>query len=122
MGATLSHAIDARDHLSEWWGYGTFFVVAAAFQFILGLVLLLRPWQYDEDGKLRTNPEKFARPFYVLGLVLSSSIIILYIVSRTTGLPVAGAAREAVTPLSLLPMVVEIPLTWCLVILVHRAR
>ena len=41
--ALLAHVIDAPDHLKEWWGYGTVFVIVASFQFFFGLALFVQP-------------------------------------------------------------------------------
>jgi hypothetical protein len=122
--ALVAHGIDAPDHLSEWWGYGTFFVVVASFQFFYGIVLFLRPWRYDEDGKLRENAGRSGRPYFILGTVLTASVIIIYIITRTTGMPFFGpdAVAERVTPLSLIPPLECIPLMYCYILLVYRTR
>lgn len=119
----LAHAIDTPDHLNEWWGYATFFVIVAAIQFFLGVVLFLRPWQLDEDGKMRRDADRFGRPYFFLGIVLAASVIVLYIVTRTTGMPfLTDAVVEPLTPLSLVPVIENIPLLYCLVALVRRTR
>lgn len=122
--ALVAHAIDAPDHLSEWWGYGTFFVVVASFQFFYGLALFLRPWRYDEDGKLRENADRYGRPYFILGTILTASVIIVYIITRTTGMPFFGpdAVAERVTPLSLVPPLECVPLMYCHILLVYRTR
>src|SRR3712207_8749027 len=38
--AALTHAWAMLEHFEEWWGYGTFFVIAATAQACYGLVLL----------------------------------------------------------------------------------
>jgi hypothetical protein len=50
--ALVGHAMDVKDHLTEWWGYSAYFVTAGAFQFFYGFGLLLQPWRYDDSGKL----------------------------------------------------------------------
>ncbi len=122
--ALVMHAIDAPDHLSEWWGYGTLFVIIAAFQFFYGFFLLVQPWKYDAEGSLRVGAEQHGKPYFILGAVLSTLIILLYIITRTTGMPFlsADALVEPVTPLSLLPPLENIPLIYCQVLLINRAR
>ncbi len=122
--ALVAHAIDAPDHLSEWWGYGTFFVIAASFQFFYGFVLLLRPWRYDEDGNERPKADRYGRPYFILGASLTASVIIIYIVTRTTGMPFFGpdAIREPVTPLSLVPPLECVILMYCYILLLSRTR
>jgi hypothetical protein len=122
--ALVTHAIDAPDHLSEWWGYGTFFVIVASFQFFYGIALFLRPWRYDDDGKLRDNADRYGRPYFILGTVLTSLVILVYCVTRTTGMPFFGpeAIVEKATPLSLVPPVECLPLLYCHIFLILRSR
>lgn len=78
--ATLSLLVAAihlwvmPEHLEEWWGYGAFFVVVAAAQGLYGLGLLRRP----------------SRPFLLLGIAGNLAIVILWLVTRTTGIPLLG--------------------------------
>ena len=120
----VAHAVDAPDHLKEWWGYGTFFVIVAAFQFFLGLALFLQPWQYAEDGSIRPQAESAGASYFWLGLILSVISVAGYIVTRTTGLAFLGpeAVREPVTGLSLTPVVVNLLLSGCFVWLITRTR
>ncbi len=121
--ALVMHAIDAPDHLSEWWGYGTLFVIIAAFQFFYGLFLLVQPWKYDAEGNLRAGAEQYGKPYFILGATLATLVILLYIITRTTGMPFlsSDAVVEPVTPLNLLPAVENVPLIYCLVMLIYRA-
>jgi hypothetical protein len=122
--ALVVHAIDAPDHLSEWWGYGTFFVIVACFQFFYGVALFLRPWRFDEEGTLRPDADRHGRPYFILGTVLTASVIVVYVITRTTGMPFFGSAAvaERVTPLSLLPPVECLPLMYCHILLLVRTR
>jgi hypothetical protein len=120
--ALVAHAIDAPDHLTEWWGYGTFFVIIASFQFFYGIALFLRPWRYDEDGNLRPNGDQYGRPYFVIGTILTSSVICVYIVTRTVGMPFFGseAVVEPLTLLSLVPPLECLPLMYCHILLLSR--
>ena len=120
--AVIAHAIDAPDHLTEWWGFATFFVVVGSIQFFYGLVLFFQPWKYDNNGGVRPNPEYYGRTFYVLGLVLSASLIAVYVISRTTGLTfiAADAIPKSVSILSLIPSAENLPLLYCLSLLLIR--
>jgi hypothetical protein len=120
----VAHAIDAPDHLKEWWVYASIFIVVGSAQFFYGIALFFQPWRYDESGGVRKDAERFARPYYILGIVLDAFAIVLYIITRTTGLPFLGhdAAAERVTVLSLAPIVVGVPLLCCLVLLLRRTR
>ncbi len=120
----VAHAIDAPDHLKEWWVYATIFIIAGAAQFFYGIALFFQPWRYDESGGVRKDAERYARPYYILGIVLDAFVIILYLITRTTGMPFLGpdAVVEPVTALSLLPIAVGIPLMYVLVLLLRRTR
>lgn len=122
--ALVAHAIDAPDHLKEWWVYGTIFVIAASFQFFYGMALFLRPWRYDETGGIRSDADYCGRPYYVMGIIPAALVIILYLITRTSGLPFLGpnAAAISVTPLSLIPVLEDVPLIYCLAILLYRTR
>ena len=121
--ALVAHAIDARDHLSEWWGYGAFFAIIASFQFFYGMALFLKPWRYAEDGGLRPNADRYGRGYFILGTVLTSAVLIVYIITRTTGMPFfgSGAIVEPTTPLSLLPPLECLPLLYCHIKLLARS-
>jgi len=122
IGALLGHGIDASDHLTEWWGFSAYFVTAGAFQFFYGFGLLLQPWRYDDTGGVRADADRYGRPYYVLGLVLTASIVVLYVITRTTGIPFFGpeAGAERVTILSLVPIALDLPLIYCLIELLRR--
>ncbi len=92
--AALIHAWAMPEHFEEWWGYGTFFLASAVGQGVLGLVLVRRP------------------PPWLLpvGIAGNLAIAALYIVTRTSGIPVVGPHAwevEVVGPLDLASTVVE---------------
>jgi len=122
IAAILGHAIDAPEHLTEWWGFSAYLVTAGAFQFFYGFGLLLKPWRYDETGGLREDGDRFGRPYYVLGLALTVSVVVVYVVSRTTGLPFFGpsAAAERFSVPGLVPVLLDLPLICCLAQLLRR--
>ena len=72
--AALIHLWVMPEHFEEWWGYGTFFLVIAVAQWFYSVSLLR--W-----------PEKLV--FY-LGIGGNLAIIVLYIVTRTVGIPLFG--------------------------------
>ena len=43
LTAAAMHAWAMPEHLEEWWGYGSFFLIAATAQACYGLALLRRP-------------------------------------------------------------------------------
>ncbi len=74
MVAALIHLWVTPEHFEEWWGYGAFFLSAAIAQGAYGAVLLRWP----------------RRALLLLGVVGNLSIVVLYLVTRTVGLPIFG--------------------------------
>lgn len=108
LAAALVHLIVAPDHLREWWGYGAFFLMAAALQVLFGLALVRRP-----------------RPWLLLaGIAGHLALISLYLVTRTVGLPPVGplaGETEPVGALDLLSKSIEIGLVIILSVLLRGA-
>ncbi len=123
VAAGFVHGIAAPEHLSEWWGNGIFFILAAMAQALYGILLLLQPWKYDARGDIRSNADRYARPYYLVGVAGCAAVIILYIITRTVGIPFLGPAAgevEPVTAISLVSKALEITLIVCLWILIQR--
>lgn len=102
MLAGAVHGIVAPAHLEEWWGYGLFFLAAAAFQVLFGVALLTRA----------INPTDFGAGFrrarnvlLVLGVVVNVAILALYVVTRTTGIPWFGPEAGEVEKVGVLDTV-----------------
>ncbi len=72
--AGLIHLWVMPEHFEHWWGYGTFFLVAAAAQ--MGYVPLLLRWP--------------SRMVLLLGIAGNSAIILLYLLTRVVGIPLFG--------------------------------
>jgi hypothetical protein len=72
--AAAIHLWVMPEHFEEWWGYGTFFLVAALTQGLYALVLLRRP----------------DRALLLAGIAGNLAILILWLVTRTTGIPPPG--------------------------------
>jgi manganese oxidase len=72
--AALMHAWAMPEHFREWWGYGIFFLIAAVAQACYGLALLR--WR--------------GRSLLLLGVVGNLSVVSLWAVTRTVGIPFFG--------------------------------
>ncbi len=72
--AAAIHLWVVPEHLEEWWGYGMFFLVLAVAQGLYALGLL--GWS--------------SRPFLLLGVAGNLAVAILWLVTRTTGIPLFG--------------------------------
>src|SRR5829696_6808987 len=72
--AALIHLWVTPEHFEEWWGYGTFFLVAAVAQVVYVPVLLNWP----------------NRNILLLGIAGNSAIVLLYLLTRVVGIPFFG--------------------------------
>jgi manganese oxidase len=72
--AALIHLWVIPEHLEEWWGYGAFFLISAVAQGAYSGALLRWP----------------RRPLLLLGIGGNVSIIVLYLLTRTVGIPFFG--------------------------------
>jgi FtsP/CotA-like multicopper oxidase with cupredoxin domain len=108
--AALMHAWAMPEHFAEWWGYGTFFLITAAAQACYGLALLR--WR--------------SRVLLLLGVVGNVTVVSLWAMTRTVGIPFFGPHAgevEAVGALDLLATAAELALvTVLLAALLPSAR
>lgn len=107
FGAGAVHGVVAPEHFEEWWGYGLFFVFAAAAQVVLGLALLAHAFNERDSG-----PRWWSRRRAMLwtGVVGNLLVMALYAVTRTTGIPLLGPEAgvvEEVAPIDVLSKALE---------------
>ncbi|QIN79373.1 hypothetical protein GBA65_13585 [Rubrobacter marinus] len=110
VAAGVMHLWAAPEHLSEWWGYGAFFLAAAAAQGLYGLALLRWP----------------TRSLALLGVYANLALVALYAATRTSGVPFFGphvGDAEAVGALDLAAVSAELGLILALIPLsgAHRS-
>jgi hypothetical protein len=72
--AALIHLWVTPEHFQEWWGYGAFFLVAAAAQVVYVPLLLRWPNQ----------------TVLLLGIAGNSAVLLLYLFTRVVGVPLFG--------------------------------
>lgn len=77
--AALVHLWVAPGHFEVWWGYGAFFLAAATAQGLLAVALLRWPGQ--------------AVP--LAGIFGNLAVVALYVVTRTSGVPIGPHAARA---------------------------
>ncbi len=109
LAAAGIHLLAMPEHFEEWWGYGAFFLVAAAFQGLYGLVLLWRP----------------GSSLFLLGIVANLGVVVLWLLTRTAGIPFFGPHAgevEAVGALDVAATAAELALVVALVVLWGLAR
>jgi hypothetical protein len=122
VAAALIHGIVTPEHFEEWWGYGLFFMLAALVQLFYGLLLVFRPWQPDP---IRGTHGFSAAYLYWAGILGNAFLIVLYLITRTVGIPFFGPEAgevEDVTVLSLLSKAVEVVLMAALILLLRREQ
>ncbi|MGI8929623.1 MAG: hypothetical protein ACR2H0_09215 [Candidatus Limnocylindrales bacterium] len=124
--AAILHGLAAPEHLAEWWGYGAFFIAATVTQGGYAILLALQPWRYDATGALAPgHGGRAGRASYLVGIAGTAAIVILYVVTRTIGIPLLGPEAgkvEELTPISVLSKLVELALIYLLVRLVRGFR
>ncbi|MFO1532083.1 MAG: hypothetical protein ABR562_00045 [Thermoplasmatota archaeon] len=120
--AAGAHGFLAPEHFAEWWGYGLFFIFASALQAVWGLALLTNAINPKDSGprwrRLKTG-------FLVLGILGNVTTIVLYVVTRTVGIPLAGPQAgvvEEVAVVDIFTKVVEGATVFLLVAILLRLR
>jgi hypothetical protein len=79
MGAAVIHFVVIPGHWDEYWGQGLFFVIAAIAQLLWAVWVLVAP----------------SRLLYLLGAAGNAAIVVLWVVTRTAGVPAGPGAGEA---------------------------
>lgn len=95
--AAVLHNWVLPEHWRVWWGYGLYFLLAACAQFFYSGAVVLWP----------------ARWIARVGIVGNTSLLVLYVITRTTGIPIFGPAAgqvESVGFLDLLTAAAEVAL------------
>ena len=106
--AAVIHVWVMPEHFEEWWGYGLFFLVSAAAQALYAVILLRAPTAIV----LR------------VGIIGSLAIIVLWVVTRTTGIPVFGPHAgeiEEIGAIDIASKLVEVLLVILLAVLLRSA-
>ena len=94
IGAAVIHFVVTPGHWDEYWGQGLFFIIAAVAQLLWAVWILVAP----------------SRPLYLLGAAGNAAIVVLWVVTRTAGIPAGPGAgeREAVEFADTLATVFEV--------------
>jgi hypothetical protein len=100
------HLAYAESHFESWWGYGVFFVGVGLGQGLLGAALLCRP----------------TARVALIGVVGNLGVVLMYVVSRTDGVPLGPHANvaEKATTVDLLTTAGEIVLVVVLLAMLGR--
>ena len=79
-----AHGLVTQDHFREWWGYGVFFLVTAICLIGLGLALIT---DAIDPRYMPGDIQRLRRLMYAAGAIGTMSILGLYLVTRTVGIP-----------------------------------
>lgn len=108
MAAGLVHILVSPLYFAQWLGYGVFFVTVGALQGIGAFALLgARPH----------------RMFYWAGLVGNSIVVLIWLITRTVGIPFFGPAAGELEPVGLpdgLATIIELALIGHLAVLLGK--
>lgn len=102
IAAGAVHGVAAPEHLEEWWGYGLFFLAAGAAQILFGLALLTRAIRPESWGP---RWKEALRALYASGIVGNLLIILLYVITRTVGIPFFGPEAGEREPVGFIDVV-----------------
>jgi hypothetical protein len=117
MVAAIVHAALTPGHFEEWVGYGLFFFFATFAQLFYGILLLLQPWRYHPELGPRPGAAKTTRLFYAVGIWGNVALVLMYLVSRTIGIPFFGPEAGEVEAWSIVGVatkLIELALIGCL--------
>ncbi len=106
-GAGVLHASVIAEHLEEYWLFGAFFIVSAALQLGWAAALLWRP----------------SRTHLALGLLGNGTIVVIWILSRTAGLPVGPESwtPEELAAADVVATVLEVAAIYVIYVLIRIA-
>lgn len=124
IAAAIVHGLLTDDHFEEWWGYGLFFAVASLAQGLYGLAILGTRAMHGEPITRRWRPGS-VRAFLVGGVAGNLLLVALYVVTRTSGIPIFGpeaGETEPWEPLGILTKALELAIAATLVMLLSRTR
>jgi hypothetical protein len=117
------HGIVTPDHFAEWWGYGLFFVAAAFAQSGYGAIVLFTRMVEGASIMERWRPAR-VRAYLWAGVLGNVAIILLWLVTRTVGIPFFGPEAGRVEPVRFLDAtskVLEVGIVVGLALLVRRS-
>jgi hypothetical protein len=86
--AALLHRWVTPEHFEEWWGYGAFFLVAALAQALYAPLVVVWP----------------TRIVLLLGIGGNLAIVVLYLLTRTVGIPFFGTEAGEVEGVSFIDL------------------
>lgn len=116
-----AHGLVTQEHFQEWWGYGVFFLVTSICLVAFGLALLT---DAIDPRYMPGDVNHLRRLMYAVGAIGIVSILGLYVVTRTTGIPLGPAlgSVESVGVIDLVAKTTEVLAVAGLVVLLLKTR
>lgn len=123
LAAGVVHLLVSPEHLAEWWGYGFFFMIAGLIQIGYALVLFLLPWLVDDTHAFFRGALPGIRPVFSVAAVGNGMIVMLWLVTRTLGIPAGPQAGvvQPLDPISLAVTLAEIAIVGLLLTMARRS-
>jgi hypothetical protein len=79
-----AHGLVTQQHFQEWWGYGVFFLATAICLVGFGLALIT---DAIDPRYMPGDVRRLRRIMYAIGAIGNASILGLYFLTRTVGIP-----------------------------------
>jgi hypothetical protein len=79
-----AHGLVTQQHFQEWWGYGVFFLATAICLIGFGLALIT---DAIDPRYMPGDVHRLRRLMYAAGAIGNVSILALYMITRTVGIP-----------------------------------
>jgi hypothetical protein len=116
-----AHGLVTQEHFQEWWGYGVFFLATAVCMIGFGLALIT---DAIDPRYMPGDVNRLRRLMYAVGAVGIVSILGLYLVTRTAGIPLGpgSGSVESVGLIDLVAKAAELLATAGLAVLLLKTR
>ncbi len=117
----LVHGLVAPEHFREWWGYGVFFLAASICLIGFGLALVT---DAIDPRYMPGDVQRLRRVMYAIGAIGNVSILALYVLTRTVGVPLGpgSGSVESVGAIDLVAKSAEALAVAGLVVLLVKTR
>ena len=98
-----AHGLVTQEHFQEWWGYGVFFLATAVCLIGFGLALIT---DAIDPRYMPGDVNRVRRLMYAAGAIGNVSILGLYVLTRTAGIPL-GPGSGSVEPVGVIDLVAK---------------
>ena len=98
-----AHGLVTQEHFQEWWGYGVFFLATAVCLVGFGLALIT---DAIDPRYMPGDVNRLRRLMYAAGAIGNVSILGLYVLTRTAGIPL-GPGSGSVEQVGVIDLVAK---------------